>query len=374
MSNERIEVNFDDEDEQPKIKQQSPNRIIITNDDLASVPDTLVQQPQQMVYGQQPVYQSAQYQQYQKKGIAEVARGTVVQGTAAGLIGGILAWMITEPFFGDKVNATSVISIILEMGGFGALIGGIIGCCLGAAEGALSQVFEKALKAGAIGLGIGAAGGFLGGMLGQAVYGSLLNSREPNIGTVMIARILGWGIVGIFVGLGQGIGRGSGRRVLNGVIGGAIGGFVAGFLFDPIAMVVNSGVLSRAVGISILGTAAGLAISLVEEISKEAWLSVVQGPLSGKQFILYETRTRIGSSPKCEITLLKDHAIMPEHAVIENRGNDYVIARMQPQAHTLVNGQPVQHSRLQSGAIITVGSTVLMFEEQPTQGTNWTAG
>lgn len=366
MNNDRIEVSFDGEEEpqqpqQPQRPQQpQKQRLLITNDDLKNIPDTPAQVPQQN-YGAYPGYTP----QFQKKtGAVEAIRGGVAQSLIAGLIGGFIAWMITEPLFGNEGNSQGIVSMLVEMGIFGALIGGVIGCCLGAAEGVMSQVYEKALRAGSIGLGIGAAGGFFGGVFGQLVYGGLLSSGGVSMATVMVARVIGWGVVGIFVGLGQGVGRGSGKRVVNGLVGGLVGGLVAGLLFDPIGMVVGGGLLSRMVGITILGAASGAAIGLVEEVRKEAWLSVVQGPLSGKQFILYEQRTRIGSSPKCEITLIKDIGILPEHVAIENQGSAYVLTTTNPQAQALVNGQPTTHARLQSGSVITLGATSLLFEEK----------
>lgn len=358
MNDKRIEVNFDGEDEQPA--QPPAKRLVITNEDLLNVPD----QPRPQV-GPVPAQVAPSWQYQKKPGVTAMSSGTVLQGAVAGLVGGFLAWAITEPLLGDDRPALDILLVLIEMGVFGGLIGGIIGCCLGAAEGVVSQVWEKALRAGAIGLGIGAGGGFLGGVFGQLVYGSLLqHSESQNLGTDMVARTIGWSIVGIFVGVGQGVGRGSGKRVTNGLLGGLAGGFIAGFLFDPIASVVQTGMLSRAVGITILGVATGIAVGLVEEIRKEAWLSVIQGPLAGKQFILYELRTRIGSSPKCEITLLKDPGIMPEHAIIEKQGAGHVLTNAHPQAMTLINSQPIQRVRLQSGNVITMGSTSLLFEEK----------
>ena len=356
---DRIEINFDDEGKQPEAAYQKP--LVITSEDLLNVPDT----PRSPMPQKPPPGYTAtpgQEWQYQKKsGASAVSGRSVIQGAIAGLIGGFIAWAITEVLF-DYNTARSFPLILIEMGAFGGIIGGVIGCCLGAADGVTSGVWEKALKAGGIGLGIGAAGGFLGGVFGQLIYGSLYSSAQSSLGTTMVARTIGWSVVGIFVGLGQGVGRGSGKRIINGLIGGLAGGFVAGFLFDPIGLVVHTGLASRLVGISILGCASGLAVGLVEEMRKEAWLSVVQGPLSGKQFILYEAITRIGSSPKCEITLIKDPQMMPEHAIIENRGSSFVLTSRQGPA--LVNGHPANQTRLQAGTIIAMGSTSLLFEEK----------
>ncbi|NLN75496.1 MAG: FHA domain-containing protein [Armatimonadetes bacterium] len=357
MSNDKIEISFDDEDEQPKPREK---KLIITSDDLLNVPD-----PQPLA-AQKPVGFDApadSYMQYQKKPSASAVSGhSIMQGAIAGLIGGFLAWAVTEPLFGDNVASSNFVSIIVKMGFFGGLIGGLIGGCLGAADGVVSGVAEKAFKAGAIGLGIGMGGGFLGGVFGQIVYGALLQSGEPGLGTYMVARTIGWSVVGVFVGLGQGVGRGSGKRVTNGLLGGLAGGFIAGILFDPISVLFATGLLSRLFGITILGAAAGLAVGLVEEMRKQAWLSIVKGPLAGKQFILYEQRTRIGSSPKCEISLVKDPQVMPEHIAIDNHGSSFSLSALMGQA--LVDGRPVHQTRLQAGNMITLGSTSLLFEEK----------
>ena len=389
MSKDRIEISFDGEEEEPQRPvtppqpPPSPDRIVITVDDLANVPDhPIQQQPYGQPYGQQPYgqpygqpgYPDAYGAGKSMKGVASAITTGLIQFAIAGAIGGFIAWAINEPFVQEgpsRARPESAEMALFQMGLFGAIVGGLIGAALGAVQDILAQVWRRALTAGAIGLGIGAAGGFVGGVVGQIAYSALLGSGPRGmlgIVSVMLARVIGWGLVGLFVGLGQGVGRGSRKRILNGLIGGTVGGLVGGFLFDPIAMTVNSGVASRAIGMTVLGAAAGLAIGLIEEIRKEAWLSVVDGPFRGKQFIIYENITRIGSSPKCEITIVKDPGIMPEHLVIEKRGSSYTLTAAQTQAPTYLDGQPVGQAQLRSGNVITIGSTSLLYEERPAKG------
>lgn len=356
MSNDKIIIDFNGDDNEPKPRAK---KLVISSDDLVNAPDHQSFAPKQPQGFAMP---NGNAMQYQKKSAAAVSSRSVINTAIAGLIGGFLAWVISEPIFGDKRETSSILILLIEMGVFGGLIGGLIGGCLGAAEGVVSGVAEKALKAGLIGLAIGLGGGFLGGVFGQIVYGAMLQPDSSSLGTVMAARIIGWSVVGIFVGLGQGVGRGSGKRVVNGLLGGLIGGFIAGGLFDPIGMFVATGLISRLIGLTVLGTAAGLAVGLVEEMRKEAWLSVLQGPLAGKQFILYEQRTRIGSSPKCEITLVKDPQILAEHIAIENHGSSFSLSGIMGVA--VVNGQSVQQTTLRRGSTITLGNTALLFEEK----------
>ena len=160
------------------------------------------------------------------------------------------------------------------------------------------------------------------------------------------------------------------RKIVNGLIGGAIGGFVGGFLFDPLSVLATimaqiagatiGGELSRMVGMTVMGACAGLAIGLVEEIRKEAWLTIITGPLTGKQFIIYRSPTIIGSSPKADICLSKDTTVAAEHACVEIEGNRYVLAHLAG-ATTLVNRRPIQRQALRDGDNIQVGATVFQY-------------
>ena len=89
---------------------------------------------------------------------------------------------------------------------------------------------------------------------------------------------------------------------------------------------------------------------------------MVGGPLTGKQFIIYNQLTTIGSSPRCDIMLLKDPQIAAEHCVIEVAGSNYQVRDMG--AGTLVNGRAVQRQVLHSGDVIQVGSTALEYNDR----------
>ena len=73
---------------------------------------------------------------------------------------------------------------------------------------------------------------------------------------------------------------------------------------------------ARLIGLLFVGVGIGVAIGLIETARRDAWLNVVGGAMTGKEFIVYEAETKIGSDPKCEIVLIKDPAIQPYHFVI----------------------------------------------------------
>ena len=214
-------------------------------------------------------------------------------------------------------------------------------------------------------------------MVGQFIYVTLLGDsghlQNLNL-TDIAARTIGWAAVGAFVGLGQGVAIRSTRKILQGLLGGVIGGAIGGFLFDfigyAVAVVLGSansdlsGAASRAGAIIVLGVCTGAAIGMVEELAKQAWLRITQGPMAGKEFILYHASTSIGSSPKCEITIPKDTAMLPQHCVIQTSGRGYSISSVDPRSPAFVNGRPAPQSALHDGDAIQLGQTILLYSER----------
>ncbi len=367
---EILDISAEDlEEPLPVVEPGDDEILVIEPEDLEDVPEW----PQAAVSGPDyaPVEQAAL--PMAKKGLLTggLIGSVVLQMAIAGAIGGFLAWLIQEPFITDRSTNEGMVAILAAMAGFGAILGGLIGLALGSVEGIVSSVWEKAYKGGLLGLAIGGVGGAFGGALGQLVYG-LMGGGDPRRNLILQIgiRAFAWAVVGLFVGLGQGVMMRASRKIVNGLIGGAIGGLVGGFLFDPLSMVAVGlaqiagaaigGELSRMVGMTVMGACAGLAIGLVEEIRKEAWLTIIAGPLTGKQFIIYRSPTVIGSSPKADICLAKDTAVAPEHASVAIEGNRYILSHLGGPA-TMVNRRPITRQVLRDGDNIQVGATVLQY-------------
>jgi hypothetical protein len=126
-------------------------------------------------------------------------------------------------------------------------------------------------------------------------------------------------------------------------------------------MLTRGGAASRAIGFAMVGIATGVGMGLVESALKDRWLYVTAGPLAGKQFILYKSETRIGSSQDSDIYLFKDPNILPRHAAIEITG-----ARVQLKATGPVywGGQLVRDRVLQDGDLVQVGRYSFRYKEK----------
>ncbi len=376
-----IEISVKDLDAQLPEASQIPaagDILVIDHEDLADVDQRpLTEAP--VSYRPLPGVDSRR-EAGKKSGVGGLLGSAILQMAAAGLVGGFLAWAIMEPFITDEGTAAELVAILLEMAGFGAVLGGMIGLALGSLEGIVTGAWEKAITGGGLGLLIGGGGGAVGGVAGQLTYGIFSGGGDvvsfSAIILQIVVRAFAWSLVGLFIGLGQGAMTRASQKIINGLIGGALGGFLGGLLFDPISLVFGgislsltgevSGWLSRLVGMSVLGLCTGAAIGMVEEVRKEDWLTIVAGPLKGKQFIIYRSPTIIGSSPKADICLVKDPQVTAEHARIDRDRNRCVLLDLSA-GQTAVNDQWVTRKQLRDGDYVTIGQTVLRYETRALQ-------
>lgn len=228
-----------------------------------------------------------------------------------------------------------------------------------------------ALKAAPVGAGLG----FVSGFIAQVLYTAMLKNALEDISlgdigslqsnaSLYLARVLAWGLFGMGMGAASAAAIRSRQKLVNGMIGGAIGGAVGGLVFHWASFNIESQTFSRLIGLMCVGVGIGLAIGLVETARREAWLHVVAGGMAGKEFILYEIETKVGSSPKCELTLIKEPAVQPFHFVISSpAGGRRTIAAYEGCA-VAINGTPIAHHELRNGDVIGVGATSIAYSER----------
>lgn len=297
-----------------------------------------------------------------KSAAAAIFGNLMLQMVIAGLIGGALAWLINEPWTTDAPEADPG-QIYLHSVIFFGIVGALIGTALGALEGLLTGAYIKMTRDAGIALAVGAVGGAAAGFLGQLAYAKI-GGPNPGITIQVISRTIGWSIAGMMIGVAQGIRYMDFQRLINGFIGGAVGGFVGGILFDVIGTIVGGGEISRLISLAVIGAATGGAIGLLEEVRKEAWVTIIDGPLTGKEFIIYRHETTIGSAGHCDIPLLKDPDVAPEHARLITQGNSVQLENLHDPEAVLLNQQPVSRHVLSDGDVIYIGSTVLRYQDR----------
>ena len=288
----------------------------------------------------------------------------IKKGLLAGAAGGILAWLFGEGVLLviDGISHTSNLGLAFSTGFWAAAIGAAISVVLALGEGLYAGT-RLPHRTVAKAIGIGGVGGYFGGFIGQLVYGSI--ARNSSFFMQVLVRALGWAVVGLAIGLAYGALAPNKRRIRNSLVGGLIGGAIGGALFDPIAAFaqIGDGQVSRTIAIMMLGAAVGLAISMIEQVAKDSWLQVIRGAFEGKEFILYEPRTVIGSGHDCSINLFKDDGVSPKHAEIRVEGAQTVIHDLRSAAGTRVNGEYVRSRVIRNGDVIKIGEAAFVFRE-----------
>lgn len=290
----------------------------------------------------------------------------------AAMIGIALGWGLSELFGVLDIVARSETGLHAITGLWTAIVGACLGGALlafdRAAAGAWDAAASRVARALLPLLAIGFASGFLANLLYVEIVKSIISDfgflTDPDDARLYLARALGWAIFGAGVGGAVGLVDRSAQRAVNGAIGGAVGGAIGGAVFQYVALhMTDSQALARLLGLVAIGGAIALATRAVETVRREAWLHVVAGGMRGKEFILYHDVTRLGSSPECEVFLLKDAAIASEHARIALEGGRRLLTAA-PEAVVLVDGAPVRRHQLRGGERLQLGSTVLAYSER----------
>ena len=261
------------------------------------------------------------------------------------------------------------------------VVAGLVGLAIGATDGIICRLPRRALLSGVVGLLVGFIGGFISHILAGLVYAPLshLVSSQMKPGDThlsafaffvqMTGRGLAWMLAGMAMGLGQGIALRSKRLFLYGFLGGIVGGLLGGLLFDPIDILIlgmekPSAHIARMIGITVIGLCVGAMIGVVELLARDAWLRMTEGPLAGKEFLLFKDTMRIGASSRSDIYLFNDPQVAPQHAIIRTIGDTSEIDSNSPESMVLVNQRPTRHARLRHGDNITIGRTSFLFQSR----------
>jgi len=275
-----------------------------------------------------------------------------------------------------QLNGQSVAAGLILFG----LVAGLIGLAVGAIDGVMCRLPRRAAVCGGVGLVVGFIGGFVAGNLANLVYAPLNAAAMQQMteeGTFttfgfiiqMLGRSMAWALAGMVMGLGQGVALRSKRLLLYGFLGGIIGGLLGGLVFDPIDFILLNSVRpsahwSRMAGIVIVGMSVGVMIGVVELLARDAWLRMTEGPLAGKEFLIFKDLMRIGSSPSSDIYLFNDPSVADDHANLRMLGEDAEIENLADENPVEVNARAVDGARLRHGDQITIGRTSFVFEKR----------
>jgi len=324
----------------------------------------------------------------------------------AGALGGLFGWLLGEAVqyampelqHGLQGGAVSEFGVLVMWTAFwGAAISLFIGAGLGMVDGVLSGAAKLAAAGAALGAAVGLAGGAIGAAFGQITFSVMLGVAQGAGGTWdpdkvtltnMLMRSIGFGVAGAALGTAQGMVFRSSLRARWGAQGGAIGGLLAGFLFLPVSWattqffgmffnidlaggsmreflrMIQTGGLGRAVAVILMGVFIGAAVSIVEDVSKKAWLTVVSGRMEGRQFILSKRVNTVGRSEFADVGIFGDKRIAPEHATIVADNGSWVLRDAGTPTGTFVNKRSVKTHVLSDGDVVQIGGVRMVFHSK----------
>ena len=302
----------------------------------------------------------------------------------AGALAGFLAWVLTDltGWFSDVLNASQVIN-----GGkylaYGAIFGLLLGLLLALVDSLGLGSRRRISETLALGAAIGAAGGWFGLWLGQSVYGIVAGSGGNEITNagrffgLLIARAIGYSLIGASIGAAQGAVSRSTIVARQGAFGGFVGGLLGGTAFQILNGLGFPSAVSRLIALIAVGALAGFFAGLVQNLLKQAWIRVVLGRNEGKEYLIAKSITTIGRSELADIGLFGDPSIAPTHAAIESlpaQNRHRLRAVMEATKRgaeftpPLVNGYPVAGEQwLADGDTIQIGKRTLLFQEKATR-------
>jgi hypothetical protein len=306
-----------------------------------------------------------------------------------GALGGLIGWLLFG-VFGDKTSESAWQTSLLG----GALIGGLIGYFVVSVEAIRDRSLVRFCRLASYGVVLGALGGAVGMLLGEEVnfriVGALGAAREGAGGILvltlsMLARGLGWSLLGVAVGLSEGIAARSVGKLSYGTLGGTLGGFVGGCFFQLCYLGTVSGTsgdstlkyLWEASGLIILGACIGSLSALVQGVFQPALIKVMRGWQEGREYPIVKANNWLGRSEQADIALFRDMKVEKKHALIQREGtNRFILVNNDaPPEFTRVNDEPVPNCRdLADGDRIQLGNVVLRFHLRAAQNRGPKAG
>ena len=302
----------------------------------------------------------------------------------AGLIGGALGWLPVEianhgHSLTDTPTTGQYIGDFIAMALMAGLIGGLI---LAAEDNSLhidrrsafpfvslevtAPTKRRALRGFILCFVLAIPANYYSNVVFGAIltFGGWTADHPGSIFYMILARLIGWTLMGMMLGVGVGLSTLSLRNVLKGAAGGWVGGFVGGLLFDLIGSISHTGLLSRFVTLSAIGLSIGLFIGLMQELTKAAWLAIEAGRLRGRQYRIEGATATIGRAEENPIGLFGDMGVQARHAVVERQGANYSIRNLAVQEGTFVNGNRIETVALHDGDRIRISKYEMSFHSR----------
>jgi hypothetical protein len=278
-----------------------------------------------------------------------------------GLLGGLCAWPLVEISIARQESFPSYFF-------FSAVVGSAVGIVLGVffavTEGLVDSSWKKTLDGAWKGAIAGLIGGVLSALAAQAflfyVGERIFQASGGRLGGgLIVARSVGWLVVGAAIGVGEGLRANSGKKIVLGLIGGSLGGFTGGLVFTLLSMSMPDFFLGRLLALMLLGGLIAILYSFLEKRFAVGSLKALNGPLKGKEFLINQRKLSLGKDGHCDILLSGYRDVGDKHAELKSKRGELVLNK--GQGKVLVNDKEVIEQKLKLDDVIQLGSAKFLY-------------
>lgn len=281
-----------------------------------------------------------------------------------GILAGLIAWPIAEVIllFQSSFSSYLIFSIFL-----GLIFGLFMGGFFGSSEGIIMSIRSNIVSGMIQGALIGIVGGIIGFLIGQGalfIIGELFIQSTKSFNTIgfPVSRAIGWAFLGLFIGIVEGIRSRSFDKIKVGFLGGILGGFIGGLVLEYFRLLIPSIMLARLVGLLIFGLFIGLFYGFVERRLSFGVLRLLNGKFKGKEFLINQKKMKIGGTEKNDIVLSGYSNVADLHAEIKIKGDDVFITNCDEKNPANVNDDKIKEHLLKLEDVIQIGTAKLIFK------------
>jgi len=258
----------------------------------------------------------------------------------AALVGVALTWVVAG---GRHVDTRQVVLVVV--------VPALLGFLLAGWPDLSARSVSRGLRYGFRGAAVGGVAGVVGFALADAA-----NSRLSGAMNDSLALLVGWMIVAALIGCAIGL-LFAPRKAIAGLIGGLVGGAIGGEILWLLGIDKYASFGQTLSAVAPAAALLGFSIGGAERLSRRNWLEVLDGPLAGKDFMLYNNEASAGRGATCEISLAADKRALDEHAVFSVEDDKIYVRPLDGTVE--VDGNAIQMRTEGTDRTVKIGSTYL---------------
>lgn len=283
-----------------------------------------------------------------------------------GVLAGLAAWPLAEFVLVYQAVFPSFLFFSISVG---AVLGAVMGGFFGSVDAITLSVKPRFASGVITGLCVGLIGGAVGFLAGQSalllmVQKFLYSNSSLQTTIIPISRIVGWAVLGVFIGSIEGVRARSMAKIQVGVLGGLLGGMLGGLTLEYLKLYLSTILLARLAGLLILGLLIGLFYSLFEKRFSRGTLKLLNGKLKGKEYLLVQKSTKIGTSPQSDIFLKDYSGVDGTHAEIRAKRGRLFLKSQPNKKPVKVNEDVIGEHNLRFEDVVQIGSAKFLFYHQ----------